>query len=364
VPHYPIFKTVYVSLLLCLCLSLFACSESDTAVKASSEIVLKPVRTLTISLGHKMSRSFPGVVDASQSAEIGFRVAGELKEVNVKEGQSVIKGQVLAMLDQTDYKISLQATQSDYMKSKSDFDRAKQLIKKGAISRSDYDKLSAQLTASKAKLESAEQNLKYTVLKAPFDGVVAKTYLSNFEKVSGTEKFAAIQDLSAFEVAIDIPESIMIKVKRGNHERQVYATFSGAEGQQYPLIFKEVSTRADEKNQTYRVRFVMDSPADINVLPGMSTTVFAIEKEDEQRSQDVYVPAHAVLEDSAGRFVYVFKSSADTVGGFVERRSVVVGRLNENGIQVVKGLIVGDKVITAGVSKIANGMNVRLMDGE
>jgi len=349
-------KLVSISFLLSFCMGLVACSKSEMP-ETKAEPLLKPVRTVTISLGQKMSRSFPGVVDAAQSAEIGFRVAGELKAVNVKEGESIKKGQILAELDKTDIEISLQGTKSDYMKAKADFDRAKKLIKKGAISRSDYDQLTAQLTASKAKLKSAEQNLKYTVLKSPFDGVVAKTYLSNFEIVSGTEKFAAVQDLSAFEVAIDIPESIMIKVKRGAHDREVYATFNGDDARKFPLRFKEVSTRADEKTQ------IMDAPTDINILPGMSTTVFAIEKEDAEAAGDVYVPAHAALEDSAGRFVYVVQHEPNVNEGVVERRSIVVGKLNENGIQVVKGLIIGDEVITAGMSKISVGMKVRLMDG-
>ncbi len=356
-------RSAYLCLILCVGLGLSSCSKTEAPAE-SKETQLKPVRTVTINLGQKISRSFPGVVDALQSAEIGFRVAGELKVVNVKEGQEVKKGQVLAELDKRDYEISLQGTQSDYLKAKSDFDRANKLIKTGAISRSDYDQLSAQLAAVNARLESAEQNLKYTVLKAPFDGVVAKTYLSNFEKVSGTEKFAAIQDLSAFEVSIDIPETIMIKVKRGDNTRDLYATFNGDESRKYPLSFKEVSTRADDKTQTYRVRFVMEAPSDINVLPGMSTTVYANERDGSEHENDVFVPAHAVLEDSAGRFVYVLKHAANERQGLVERRSVVVGKLSENGLQIVKGLILGDKVITAGMSKIAVGMKVRLMDGQ
>ena len=354
-------KTFLASIIISLLTILSACDNTEQSTKEPEKPAIKPVRTISITLGQKQSRSFPGVVDASQSAEIGFRVAGELNAVFVKEGQQVKTGEILATLDQTDFKISLQGTNSDFLKAKSDFDRASKLVKKGAISRADYDQLSAQLTATKAKLKSAEQNLKYTVLKAPFDGVIARTYLSNFEKVSGTEKFAAIQDLSALEVAIDIPESIMIKVKRGSSEYDVYATFDGASNK-FPLTFKEVSTRADEKNQTYRVQFIMDAPEDINVLPGMSTTVFASNKDRAKSSQDIYVPAHAVMEDSAGRFVFVAEPTTQNDTATVIRKAVVVGKLNENGIQVVKGLILGDKVITAGMSKISNNMTVRLMD--
>jgi len=341
-----------------------ACSKEAPSIDKSSDTRLKPVRTMTVTLGRQASMSFPGVVDAIQSAEIGFRVSGELKSVYVKEGQSVKKAQVLAELDQTDFKISLQATQSEFDRTSSDYKRAQQLIKKGAISRSDLDKLKAQMNTAKSQLDSAKQNLKYTVLKSPFNGVVAKAYLSNFEKISSSEKFAAIQDLSAFEVSIDIPESIMIKIKRKEDTHDVYATFDGIDERQYPLTFKEISTRADEQTQTYRVKFVMQPPASINVLPGMSTKVFAREKLNNQNQRDVYVPSHSVLEDSAGRFVYTVKQNESNkkMQGVVERRSVVVGQLNENGLQIIQGLNVGDRVITAGMSKVSKGLQVALLD--
>ncbi|MFT6909156.1 MAG: RND family efflux transporter MFP subunit [Oleiphilaceae bacterium] len=351
-------RLIHVCLLLSI-IMLTACSKEESQPLLTKK--LKPVRTITVTLGAQSVKSFPGVVDATQSAEIGFRVSGVLKKVNVKEGEHVNKGQVIAELDQTDFKISLNATQSEFDRTSADFNRATKLIKKGAISQSDFEKLKAQKNTAKSHLDSAKQNLKYTVLKSPFDGVLAKVYLSNFEKVSSSEKFAAIQDMSAFEVSIDIPESIMIKLKRHENNHEVYATFDGIHERKYPLTFKEISTRADEQTQTYAIKFIMQPPASINVLPGMSTTVFAIEKNDEV-NHDVYVPSHSVLEDSAGRFVYVAKQTNNKMEAIIERRSIVVGQLNENGIQVVQGLNVNDKVITAGMSKVSQGLKVGLLD--
>ena len=336
-----------------------ACSQ-DGSLDVAEKKNVKPVRTMTVALGSTISKSFNGVVDAIKTAELGFRVSGELKSVKIKEGDSVKKGQVLASLDQTDFKISLSSAQAEFDRAKSEFDRAQSLIKQGAISRADFDKLKAQKSSAQAQLDSAKQNLKYTVLKAPFSGVIAKQYVSNFEKISSTEKFAAIQDLSAFEVKIDIPESVMITIKRDEEDQDVFAIFDGNQSRRYPLTFKEVSTRADEKTQTYSVKFVMDVPRDINLLPGMSAKVFAVESNKDGLNQDVYVPSHTVLEDSAGRFVYVVNLDGLLLGK-VARRSVVVGALNENGIQVVQGLEEGDQVITAGMSKVSPGLVVKLM---
>lgn len=339
--------------------SLVACSSDDAVKEVVEEAPLKPVRTLTVNLGGSSSRSFTGVVDAARSAEIGFRVNGELKVVNTKEGDAIKEGQVLAQLDQTDFKIKLGASQAEYDRAKSEFNRAKSLLTKMAISASDFEKLKAQYSNAKAQLESAKQNMEYTVLKSPFGGVVAKQYLSNFEKISSSASFAMVQDLSAFEVKIDIPESVMIKIKR-NESPDVYAVFDGNAKRKYPLTFKKVSTRADEKTQTYGVTFVMDAPDDINLLPGMSTQVIALQKSDSKSSVRIYIPAHCVLEDSQGRFVYTVKA-ADTGTGEVARRAVVVGELNENGIQIIQGLDAGDKVVTAGMSKMSQGLMVRLM---
>lgn len=349
-------KAVFATLLLS---SLMACGEKEVAT-VEEIAVLKPVRTMTVNLGSTTTKSFAGVVEANKTAELGFRVSGELKVVNTKEGDFVQKGQILAVLDQTDFNIKLKAAQADFDRSASDFKRAKSLIKQGAISTADYEKLKAQQSNARAQLESAQQNLKYTELKAPFSGVVAKQLLSNFEKISSSVTFAVIQDLSSFEVQINLPESVMIKIKREEEAQPVYAVFDGNQENQYPLTFKEVSTRADEKTQTYAVKFVMAAPKDINLLPGMSARVFAEHKSDGKELKEVYVPAHAVLEDGQGRFVYLANETTENKAE-VQRRAVVVGELNENGLQVLQGLDVGDKVITAGMSKMTEGLTVRIM---
>ena len=345
-----------------LAVFLMACSSEEDAKVEVKEAPLKPVRTVTVSAGATVTKSLTGVVDAARSAELGFRVNGELIAINKKESEFVKKGEVLAKLDQADFKIKLDASQAEFDRANAEFKRAKNLIKQGAISASDYEKLQAQLSNAKSQLNSAQKNMEYTVLKAPFDGIVAKQYFSNFEKVSSTSTFAVIQDLSAYEVRINVPESIMIKVKRDDAPK-VYAVFNGEQDKKYPLTFKETSTRADEKTQTYSVKFIMASPKDINLLPGMSATVFVERNVDEESANGIYVPTHSVLEDSQGRFIYVVNPTGDSKGE-VARRSVVVGELDENGIQVLQGLDTGDRVVTAGMSKVSQGLLVRLMDGQ
>lgn len=346
-----------------LAVQLLGCGQQETVVEKAP---LKPVRTMTVSFDDEVTKSFTGTVDAIRTAELGFRVSGELIAVNVKEGQFVKQGQELAVLDQTDFKITLAASQAEYDRAFSEFNRAQKLVKKGAVSRSDFDKLKAQLGTAQAQLNSAQQNLKYTTLAAPFDGLIAKRYMENYEKVSTADTFAFLQDMSAFKVKINIPESVMIKLKQ-HSSSAVYAIFNGNQAVHYPLTFKEVSTRADEKNQSYTVTFMMDAPSDITLLPGMSARVIGKLKNDDQRT--IYVPTDTVLEDSHGRYVYVVTPQGEGTGemiiGEVSRRDVVVAGLNEKGIQISAGLNAGDRLVTAGMSKMRQGLVVKLMgEGE
>lgn len=345
------------------CLSIMllsACSQDETSAVSNIDAPLKPVRTMVITEGSKTVKSFTGVVGANKTAQLGFRVNGELNNVNIKEGDEVKRGQVLAVLDQTDFKISLQSSQAEYDRSNSEFNRAKKLIKQGAISTADYEKLKAKQANASAQLSSAKQNLKYTTLSAPFAGVIAKIFFENFEKISSSNSFVTIQDLSSLEVQVNIPESVMIKVKQEDSTRSVYAVFDGDETHRYPLQFKEVSTRADEKKQTYAVKFVMEYPDGINLLPGMSARVYAVHSSISNNEYDIYIPAHAVLEDGQGRFVYVAIPGKNDQA-IINRRAVVVGKLNENGIEIIHGLSVGDSVVTAGMSKMSQDLVVRMI---
>ncbi|MGD2054885.1 MAG: biotin/lipoyl-binding protein, partial [Gammaproteobacteria bacterium] len=133
-----------------------ACSEEAPLPPPES----RPVKTIVV--GGAMAgdtRQFPGVVDAIQKAELAFRVEGKLMEILVKEGDQVEKDQVLARLDPTDYKIRLNDRKASYETAKANYDRAKELVEKGAISRVDHDRIRAEYFTAKSNLETAEQDL-------------------------------------------------------------------------------------------------------------------------------------------------------------------------------------------------------------
>lgn len=269
----------------------------------------------------------------------------------------------MAKLDQTDFRIALSSVQAEYNRAKSEYSRSSELVEKGHISRIEFDKVKAQYKTSSAQLKAAKQDLKYTELRSSFAGLIAKRYVENFEEVNAKQEIMVLHDITALQVKISISETVMRRVKKQSNDYQAYATFSAIENRKFPLSFREIATLADEHTQTYLVSFIMQKPTDITLLPGMSTTVKINKKINSQLTGQniINIPAHAVLEDSGGRYVFIAiqKENDKTI---VKRRSVEVGQLTLEGLQIKSGLKLNDRVIVAGMSLLSEGLQVRFMD--
>ena len=354
-------KTINISLILWLALGFSGCDRSSQS--AATEPLPRTVRTLTInSEQYRSDRQFTGVVDASRKVDLAFRVSGTLQKLDVQEGDSVHSGQLLAALDDTDFHIRLRAVSADFERAKADFERARALSEKQLISRADLDRLQAQFLVAQAELEKARQELAYTEIHAPFDGVIARRYVENLSEITARMPVLALVDLDSMVVIIDVPESVMIHARREGERPELYAVFANYEEQQFPLRIKEAATQADPGSQTYKVTLSLPTIAELNILPGMSASV-GVRNTGENAAVTgavVYLPAQAVLEDQSNRYVFVAIPGGEGENASIERREVSIGDVSRYGIQITGGLNDGDRVVTAGMSQLYSGMAVRL----
>ena len=349
-----IHKNYLLSLTLVASFFLSACEEPAQTFVASS----RPVKTIIIDAQFTDEiRTFPAEVDAIQKADISFRVNGKIQNIFVKEGDDVIKGQLLAELDPTDFEITLKDRKASYNTAKANYDRAKDLVAKGAISKVDHDNIRAKFHTAKANLASAEQDLIYTKLKANFNGQIAKRYVENFEEVIFSKKIFALEDVSSLKIIVDVPENIMIAVDK-ERERKLYAKFDNID-QQFPLTFREASTKADPSTKTFKVTMQMPAVERFNILPGMTGTVFAEMFPIESNSEKpVSLPVSAVISDSKKQAtVWVVDEKTMTV----KPKKVTAGLLTGNDIQV-SGLNPGERVVIAGASFLREKMKVTLLE--
>jgi len=344
------------SLLLATSFLLSACEQPEQSYVASS----RPVKTIIVGgVGSGDSRAFPAVVDAIQKADISFRVSGKIQKILVKEGDHVKKGQLLAELDPTDFKIILKDRQASFDTAKANYDRAKALVKKGVISNVEHDDIRARFYTAKANLEAAKQDLAYTKLKANFDGVIAKRYLENYEEVVLSRPVFALEDVSALKIKIDVPENLIIAIDKNRRgERNLYAVFDRIPDQTFPLKFIESTVKADPNTRTFKVTLRMETPDNYNVLPGMTATVFAELFADESASgSSIAVPVSAVVANSEKQgIVWVVDEKTMTVHAKKIQPGQMVGDT-----MLVKGLTPGERIVVAGAAFLREGMKVTLL---
>jgi len=313
-------------------------------------------------------RSFPGRVESTYRADLAFRVNGTVQDVLVKEGDLVEQGQVLAKLDPTDYETVVRDRQATFDNNERNFMRARELVDDGFISRTEYDRLEAGYRTSEAALQSARQDLDYTVLRAPFSGRVAKRHAERFEEIGIKQTMFTLQDVDNLQVKIDVPEALIRSLRPSsdsetsagsNGSVKAFVTFEGQGDRRFPLTFREISTRADPQSQTFEVTFNMPAPEDFIVLPGMTATVTVnLPHTISDRGEQVWVPVDAVVADNKlDARVWVLDPQTMTV----HSTSVKIGRMEGSRIEVISGLQGGEEIVSVGASYLTEGMPVTRM---
>jgi RND family efflux transporter MFP subunit len=327
------------------------CGEKPVETKE----VVRPVKMITVgSEDDSSERKFPGSVRAAQRVDLAFNVSGTLAELPVSEGDDVKKGDLLARLDRRDFKSNLASANAKHKNAKSDYDRNAKLLKEGVISRAHFDQLEKNLKVYESDATIAQKDFDDSSLLAPFEGRIARRYVDNFKEVRAKEPIVSLQDISSIEVVVDVPEWVMVPIrKRGSAD--VTAEFHAVPGKQYPLKLKEFASEADPETQTYRVVLIMPAPDDVNILPGMTATVTGSGLKDSLNRKSIQVPVSAVFADEGGKnHVWLVDDSMK-----VRKQEVQVEGVTGESIHVVHGLSKDDRVVTAGVNYLQPGMKVR-----
>ena len=359
---YRIQQKLFITCSLLSILVLVGCTEKEPPPQVQD--VTRPVKTMVIAGADAAGmRSFPARIAASARADLSFRIPGTVKELPVKEGDRLLEGDLVARLDSTDYQIVVDDKRATFKKTEKNFGRGKKLIKSGTISQADFDRLEAEFKSARAALKKATQDVAYTELKAPFDGVIATREVDRFEEVRAKQKIVILQNIEMLEVKFDIPESIIRGIRGGEDEAardkiRVVASFEGQPGSRYPLTYKEISTKADAKTQTFEATYLMKEWEQGIILPGMTATV-TLDLSDFIQGEMIFtVPVSAVVGDyKLDPQVW----TVDEASMSVSPHPVKVGRLVGNGIEVVEGLEPGDRIVTAGTPFLVEGMRVTLM---
>ena len=338
-----------------------------------AEEVLRPVRfTVVYAGGAERTRVFSGVARAGVESNLSFKVSGLVQRVSVSVGARVRAGQVIAEIEPTDYELKVQDTEASLAQARSqarnavaNYDRMQALYENNSASRAELDaaqsqkeSTAAQVASSEKKLELAELQLSYTRLAAPLDGAIAAVPVEMNENVNAGQTVAVLSAGERPEVEVTIPEILISSIEGG---QKVLVALDALGDDRLPGIVTEVGVSSAGFATTYPVKVRLDA-ADDRIRPGMAAEVY-FSFEASAGGRNIVLPPLAVGEDTQGRFVFVLEDHGDGTAT-THRRGVTVGDLTSDGLEVRSGLEDGERVVTAGVTRIQDGQKVRATDGE
>jgi RND family efflux transporter MFP subunit len=354
-----------------LTLLLLASCEKEAVVE-----IIRPVKTIQVSETSSLDNQiiFPGTLRAFKRADLSFRVDGIVILRDITVGYKAQKDEILIQLDPREYEIALQKAKGKVESydaqinfAVKDYARMQKIYERdpGAISESLLDRkketsnqLKAELTIAQGDLDQATDNLSYTILKAPFDGIVSVIYVENHEQVRAKQVVLRFLDIADREMEINVPEKYINSLLEGRDRLNFDVRLDSFPDRIFKASIKEVGTEASSTTQTYPVTLSLQNvPAELSLLAGMSGRAF-LARASENVNKTFKIPKSAIFTDNGlVSYVWVVDPNTQTV----HKKAVKVDQSNkENLITVQEGLTAGDRVVTAGTSFLIEGQRVRL----
>jgi multidrug efflux system membrane fusion protein len=340
--------TLFRTTIVFLGLFLVGCSEEAPP----APVKIQPAKVFTVGEQFRQSRDIPGTVRAAQRSDLSFQVPGKIVEFSVKEGQQVIEGDVLGRLDDRDYQSTVDADRAERDRSKANFERAEELIVGNFISQSDYDKIKANFDISTAQLERTEKALADTKIVAPFSGVIARTFVENFEDIQAKQPILSLQDMTDLELVVAVSETLVVR-RQKNPNMDLSARFDALPDRVFDLYLKEFASEADPQTQTFEVVVGIADKNVTSILPGMTATVTI--SQIDKSTGPLVIPLVALVAGE-GSASSVWKVESDNK---LTRRVVATGSLiGADQIEITSGLMTGDMIVTAGLSSLTEGKEI------
>lgn len=338
---------------------LCACSPDQPSVQAP-----RPVRTVEISYDNaRESNRYVGTVQSRHEVDQAFRVGGKVAQRKVDAGQIVREGDVLAVLDDSDYRLAEQASRQQWAvaveqtrQADSDHQRLTALKADGSVSAADDERAHtnaqtahATAEAEARKLELARNRLKYTVLRASRSGVVTAVRFEAGQVVAEGQPVVSVANPDESEIVIDVPEDQLSVFK----DAQFKASLASAPNETFDVTLRELSPQAAAQTRTYRARL-----KPMQALPlGATATVMA--KRMMASVSVAAVPATALTQSDGQPALWVVTPAGKDPVGIVELERVAVWGYRNDEV-LVSGPQAGALVVTAGIQKMTSGLKVAL----
>lgn len=292
--------------------------------------------------------SLPGIVAPWKELKVLAEIRGKVVKKNVKEGNYLKKGDIIAKIDDRDYRNTYLSAQSSHGAALASLERIKALYKDQLSTRSQLDEAVARTRNLKFAMDNAALNLERCVVRAAMSGIVERLYFEAGQYVKSGDMLAKMIRIDRVKVKVGIPESDVDAVRKLDTFQVQIDALGGR-------IFKGkkdfLSHTAEPSARLYNLNLVIDNPKG-EILPDMFARVEIVKREVKD---GLSVPLYAVINRNNKRIVYIVND------GEVHARNVEIGLMEGWRVEITQGLKAGDQVIVVGQRDVNPGQGVKVV---
>lgn len=329
-----------------------ACTDGREATAAAD--APRPVRTApVVAQAASSSVHAVGVLAPANEARLAFKIGGVIARIDVDEGDAVRAGDVLAVLDQTEIEAAVARAQQVAEKAERDLARARALHAEDVATLEEVENLTTAAEVARADLAAARFNARYARIVAPADGVVLRRLADPNELVAAGEPVLVVGDTTAgWVVNASVADRDAVRLAPGDAARVTFDAFPGAV---FDARVSRVATASDPATGTYAVELTVADPAP-RFAQGLVAKVELMPAAES--AAGLWVPITALLE-AEGDVASVFVLAADDAR--VARRTVRIGGIAGERVEVLAGLAEGEQVVVEGAAWLEDGAGVTVL---
>ncbi|NWA00318.1 efflux RND transporter periplasmic adaptor subunit [Pseudomonas gingeri] len=305
-----------------------------------------------------------GTLKALQGVDLSLEIAGTVKAVQFESGQKVKVGQPIVQLDSDVESALLETAQADLGLAQLDYGRGAQLVGSQAISRGEFDRLSAVLQKNKATVNQLKAALAKKKIVAPFSGTIGIRQVDIGDYLASGTVIATLQDLSSLYVDFYVPEQFVPRLAVGQPLQLSVGAYTE---ENFPGTLSAINPKVDETTRNVLVRATLANP-DGKLLPGMFANLQVLLPDPQSY---VVIPESAVAYTLYGNSVYVVAEKKAADGSvekapdgqpvlIAERRFIDTAERRDGLVKVIKGLKDGEQVVSGGQLKLDNGARIAI----
>lgn len=333
-----------------------ACGGESRAASADASRGSPPARAVAVSavpaeLGEiARSLTVTGTVEPIRVIGVNSRVAGEVLELNVEEGDAVPEGAVLARLDDREVQADLRSAEAAYEVARSVLARSEQLRASQMVTEAEYERDASALAAAEARRDQLRTRAEYSTIRSPLAGVVTEKQIEVGDIIGNQARLFTIADLSIKVVRVSVSELDVVELREG---QEVAVVLDALPDVAMTGRLRRIFPSADPASRLVPVEVALQGES--AARPGFLARVAF---ELGSRPDVVLVPVSAIQGAGTAEFVYVVED------GVAVRRPVVSGLTSRGRVEVRENLDPGELVVVAGQNMIRDGAAVRIVDEE